>query len=173
MSRSTTPTADEMLIRAAKLSGIEARGAVTIRDGSRAIFELPNAIVACIGSPNSYETARRELLISQWLNRSGIPTVQAAPGIPQPTVVDERPVTWWELIPDHRSSTPPHSLDAANGRMVGRRDPGEQYAIGQSAEGARAPRQLRVTAVDDPEIVQVPQPPTAQDVSVPGGEQIQ
>ncbi|WP_428846872.1 phosphotransferase [Nocardia terpenica] len=25
---------------------------------------------------------------------------------PQPTVVDDRPVTWWHLIPDHRPSTP-------------------------------------------------------------------
>lgn len=106
MSRSATPTADEVLTRAAKLSGIEVHGAVTIRDGSHAIFELPNGIVARIGKPHSYETAQRELRISQWLNRSGITTVQAVRGVPQPTVVNERPVTWWDLIPDHRPSTP-------------------------------------------------------------------
>jgi hypothetical protein len=89
-----------------RLSGIEIHGAVTIRDGSHAIFELPNGIVARIGKPHSYETARRELRISEWLNSSGITTVRAVRGVPQPTVVDERPVTWWDLIPNHRPSTP-------------------------------------------------------------------
>ncbi|WP_232236081.1 phosphotransferase family protein [Nocardia sp. BMG51109] len=106
MSRSAAPTAGEILVRAAKLSGIEVNGAVTIRDGSHAIFELANGIVARIGKPHSSETAQRELRISQWLNRSGIATVQAVRGTTQPTVVAERPVTWWELIPDHRPSTP-------------------------------------------------------------------
>src|SRR5438128_6098596 len=55
-------------------------GAVTIRDGSHAIFELPNGIVARIGNPHSYETAQRKLRISQWLNRSGVATVRAVPG---------------------------------------------------------------------------------------------
>ncbi|MFJ4654668.1 phosphotransferase enzyme family protein [Nocardia sp. NPDC088792] len=95
-----------MLSRAARISNIDACGAVPIRDGSHAIFELPNGIVARIGKPDSYRTARRELYISQWLNQNGIATVQAVHSIPQPTVVNERPVTWWTLIPDHRSSTP-------------------------------------------------------------------
>ncbi|MTJ63656.1 aminoglycoside phosphotransferase family protein [Nocardia seriolae] len=95
-----------MLTRAARLSNVDARGAVTVRDGSHAIFELPNGIVARIGKPHSYRTAQRELRISQWLNRNGIATVKAVNSIPQPTLVDERPVTWWTLIPDHRPSTP-------------------------------------------------------------------
>ncbi|WP_280377493.1 phosphotransferase family protein [Nocardia wallacei] len=106
MRRSVSPTAGEILTQAAELSGIDAEGAVTIRDGSHAVFELPNAIVARIGKLGGYETAQRELRISRWLNRCGISTVRAVGGIPQPTVVDGRPVTWWELIPDHRPSTP-------------------------------------------------------------------
>lgn len=106
MSRSAAQTADEVLAQAAKLSGFGVHGAVTIRNGSHAIFELPNGIVARIGKPHSYETAQRELRISEWLNRSGITTVRAVRGVLQPTVVDERPVTWWDLIPDHRPSTP-------------------------------------------------------------------
>lgn len=98
--------AAEVLTRAARLSNVDARGAVTVRDGSHAIFELPNGIVARIGKPHSYRTAQRELRISQWLNRNGIATVKAVNSIPQPTLVDERPVTWWTLIPDHRPSTP-------------------------------------------------------------------
>ncbi|MET8428459.1 aminoglycoside phosphotransferase family protein [Nocardia sp. NPDC004860] len=99
-------TAAEVLSRAAKLGNVDAHGPVTIRDGSHAIFELPNGIVARIGEPHSYRAAQRELSISQWLNRNGITTVRAVNSIPQPTVVDERPVTWWTLIPDHRPSTP-------------------------------------------------------------------
>ncbi|WP_306359556.1 aminoglycoside phosphotransferase family protein [Nocardia sp. CC227C] len=96
----------EILSRAAKLSGIDTHGAVMIRDGSHAVIELPNGIVARIGEPHSYQTAQRELCISQWLNRNRIATVQAVDSIPQPAVVDERPVTWWKLIPEHRPSTP-------------------------------------------------------------------
>lgn len=98
--------AAEVLFRAAKLGNVDARGAVTVRDGSHSIFELPNGIVARIGKPHTYGTAQRELCISKWLNRNGITTVRAVDSIPQPTVVDERPVTWWTLIPDHRPSTP-------------------------------------------------------------------
>ncbi|MFE3187590.1 phosphotransferase enzyme family protein [Nocardia sp. NPDC059240] len=105
MSQSGQPAA-EVLTRAAKLSNVDAQGAVTVRDGSHAIFELPNGIVARIGKPHSYRTAQRELRISQWLNMNGIATVEAVNSIPQPTLVDERPVTWWTLIPDHRPSTP-------------------------------------------------------------------
>ncbi|MFI1919443.1 phosphotransferase enzyme family protein [Nocardia sp. NPDC020380] len=106
-------SAAEVLTRAAKLSNVDAQGAVTVRDGSHAIFELPNGIVARIGKSHSYPTAQRELRISQWLNRNGIATVEAVNSIPQPTLVDERPVTWWTLIPNHRPSTP-----AELGRML-------------------------------------------------------
>lgn len=63
-------------------------------------------MVARIGRPGSLKDAERELRVSQWLNSSGIPTVEAASELPQPIVVDDRPVTWWHLIPDHRPATP-------------------------------------------------------------------
>lgn len=106
MAGSDFGESSEVLTRAAKLSGIDSDGAVAIREGSHAIYELRGGIVARIGKPHSCETARRELRISQWLNRCGIATVQSVDSIPQPTVVDDRPVTWWRLIPDHRPSTP-------------------------------------------------------------------
>ncbi|MBB5912784.1 aminoglycoside phosphotransferase (APT) family kinase protein [Nocardia transvalensis] len=101
----TAASTAEVLVRAAELSGIDAAGAVSIRDGSNAIYELADRIVARIGKPGSYAAAARELQLSQWLNRSGIPTVRAFAAT-QPVVVDDRPVTWWQLIPDHRASTP-------------------------------------------------------------------
>ncbi|MFF0498864.1 phosphotransferase enzyme family protein [Nocardia aobensis] len=99
------PTAD-VLLTAAELSGLDASGAVSIRDGSNAIYELTGGVVARIGKPGSYAAAARELRISQWLNESGIPTVEPIASVTQPVVVDERPVTWWRLISDHRAATP-------------------------------------------------------------------
>lgn len=96
----------DVLTRAAILSGIDASGAVSIRNGSNAIYELRGGIVARIGKVGSSATAEREILVSQWLNHAGIPTVEAIPSVPQPVVVDDRPVTWWRLIPEHRASTP-------------------------------------------------------------------
>ncbi|MEV6067607.1 aminoglycoside phosphotransferase family protein [Nocardia sp. NPDC052001] len=96
----------DVLARAAALGGVDARGAVRIREGSHAIFELPNGVVARIGESGSYQVAQRELCISRWLNQNGIETVRAADSVSQPTLVGDQPVTWWTLIPDHRPSTP-------------------------------------------------------------------
>ncbi|MEV6136748.1 phosphotransferase [Nocardia sp. NPDC051990] len=59
-----------------------------------------------MGKPGSLENAEQELRVSKWLNGSGIPTVEAVSELPQPIVVDDRPVTWWHLSPDHRPATP-------------------------------------------------------------------
>ncbi|QIS19279.1 hypothetical protein [Nocardia terpenica] len=59
-----TAVTHEVLTRAAKLGGIDSEGAVTIRDGSHAVYELPGRIVARIGTPHSFETAQPELRIS-------------------------------------------------------------------------------------------------------------
>lgn len=99
-------TTHDVLRRAAVISGVDASGAVVIREGSNAIVRLPNGIVARIGRPGAYSAAHRELRISRWLDSSGIPTVQALPGVPQPVRIGERPVTWWRTIPEHRPSTP-------------------------------------------------------------------
>lgn len=31
---------------------------------------------------------------------------QALPDLPQPTIVDDRPITWWRLLPEHRAANP-------------------------------------------------------------------
>lgn len=96
----------ELLEQAAGEAGIDASAAVAIRTGAHAVFRLPNEIIARIGTPDSSVVAQRELQVSEWLERSGVPTVAAAKTLAQPIVVDDRPVTWWHLIPDHRPSKP-------------------------------------------------------------------
>ncbi|MBF5001088.1 phosphotransferase [Nocardia sp. BSTN01] len=95
-----------MLTQAAAVAGADATGAVPIRTGAHAIYKLRCGIIARIGKPGSMDAARRELWVSRWLNESGIDTVEAASSLDQPIVVDDRPVTWWQLIPDHRPATP-------------------------------------------------------------------
>lgn len=99
------PAAD-ILEQAATRAGLDATTATPIRTGAHAIFELNGGIIARIGKPGSADTARRELCISHWLNHSRIPAVEAVEVLPQPIVIDDHPVTWWQLIPDHRPATP-------------------------------------------------------------------
>lgn len=105
-SAMTTMTeSSEVLAKAARKAGLELHQPEAIREGSHAIFRVGD-IVARIGKPSSLNDAERELRVSRWLNGSGIPTVEATSELPQPIVVDDRPVTWWRLIPDHRPATP-------------------------------------------------------------------
>ncbi|WP_280483891.1 aminoglycoside phosphotransferase family protein [Nocardia farcinica] len=102
---SATTASREVLGKAAQHAGLDLPQVEGIREGSHAIYRVGD-IVARIGRPGSLEDAERELCVSQWLNSSGIPTVEAVSELPQPIVVDDRPVTWWHLIPDHRPATP-------------------------------------------------------------------
>ncbi|MFC3960718.1 phosphotransferase enzyme family protein [Nocardia jiangsuensis] len=106
----------DILERAAAHVGLDMNTATLLRDGANAIVELSGGIVARIGPSASVAAADRELRVSQWLNASGIPTVEAMTTLPQPIVVEDRPVTWWHLIPDHRPATPAE-LGAALARL--------------------------------------------------------
>ncbi|MBO0856307.1 MAG: aminoglycoside phosphotransferase family protein [Nocardia sp.] len=106
MNSSLSASTDDVLTRAAAQAGADATGAMSIRTGAHAVYQLRNGIIARIGKPGSAATATRELQISRWLNESGISTVEAISSLDQPIIVDERPVTWWQLIPDHRPATP-------------------------------------------------------------------
>ncbi|MGQ4599364.1 phosphotransferase [Nocardia sp. R6R-6] len=100
-----TTASKEVLEEAALQAGLELDQPESIREGSHAIYRVGD-IVARIGRPGSLQDAQRELRVSQWLNSSGIPTVEVVAELPQPIVVGDRPVTWWHLIPDHRPATP-------------------------------------------------------------------
>ncbi|SUA72874.1 Aminoglycoside phosphotransferase [Nocardia otitidiscaviarum] len=107
MNRVPVTPSGEILARAAQIAALDMTGSSVIRDGSHAIYQLPGQVVARIGRPGTADDAARELAVSRWLNASGVNTVEPVPNLPQPIVVDGRPVTWWRLVPNHRTSTPP------------------------------------------------------------------
>ncbi|WP_329060587.1 aminoglycoside phosphotransferase family protein [Amycolatopsis sp. NBC_01480] len=99
-------TADGVLSTAARIAGLDSRGAELIRDGSNVMYRLAGDVVARIGRPGSEVAAHREVLVSEWLTSAGLPVVQALADVQQPVVVSGRPVTWWALLPAHRPATP-------------------------------------------------------------------
>ncbi|WAL68830.1 aminoglycoside phosphotransferase family protein [Amycolatopsis cynarae] len=88
------------------MAGVDAEGAELIRDGANVMYRLTGGIVARIGPDGSRASAVRQVEVAQWLSSQGIPVVRALSGVPQPTMVEDRPVTWWELLPPHRPATP-------------------------------------------------------------------
>jgi hypothetical protein len=105
MSRHLT-VADNVLRTAAGIAGIDASGAEVIRDGSHVMYRLHGDIVARVGRPGTIDTAEREVKIARWLAASGLAVTQTVADITQPVVVDDQPVTWWHLLPEHRAATP-------------------------------------------------------------------
>jgi hypothetical protein len=100
------PTSFEVLTAAAQLNGLDPTGAELIRDGSHAMYRLNDQIVARIGQPGSESSAEREVFVSRWLTQQQYPVTQLASGLLQPTVITDRPVTWWRLISEHRPAAP-------------------------------------------------------------------
>ena len=98
--------ANDVLAAAARVAGLATTGVQLIRDGSNMMYQLPGDIVARVGRPGSKDVAQREMQVAHWLSQNGIRAVQPVPSIPQAIIVDDRPVTWWELIPEHRPATP-------------------------------------------------------------------
>lgn len=98
-------TALRVLSEAAAISGVDPTGAELIREGSNTIYRIGD-LVARIGKPGTTDVAERELLISHWLNDSGVPTVVAADLAAPIAVVEGKPVTWWRTLREHRPSTP-------------------------------------------------------------------
>ncbi|MEU5696742.1 phosphotransferase [Actinosynnema sp. NPDC020468] len=101
-----TRPAHDVLTRAGAEAGVPTTGAELIRDGSNVLYCLPGGIVARIGPPGTVGTAEHLLRVSRWLAATGIPTVHALDTTHRPTLVDDRPVTWWAELPHHRHATP-------------------------------------------------------------------
>lgn len=96
----------DVLISASRIAGVQAAGARLIRDGSNTMYELPGQTVARIGRAGTTEDARQEVQVSRWLTGAGMRVVRAVADLQQPVIVDDRPVTWWTLIPKHRPGQP-------------------------------------------------------------------
>jgi phosphotransferase family enzyme len=103
---SNPTTAHDILVEAAIVAGLPSDGAKLIRDGTNVMYRLPGKVVARIGRAGSEVRATRETLVSHWLSQAGLAVVQALEGVPQPVVVQDRPVTWWALLPEHRQANP-------------------------------------------------------------------
>jgi aminoglycoside phosphotransferase (APT) family kinase protein len=74
-----------------------------LRIGENAIFRLPGRVIARVARTLAYEVdARKEVAVARWLESEGYPAVRAL-SIEQPVVVDERVVTFWEVISDEDS----------------------------------------------------------------------
>jgi aminoglycoside phosphotransferase (APT) family kinase protein len=88
---------------AAAAAGVEVTDARLLRIGENAIYRLPGQIVARIARTSAYEPdARKEVAVARWLEAEEFPAVRAL-AIDQPVVVDERVVTFWEVIADQDS----------------------------------------------------------------------
>jgi aminoglycoside phosphotransferase (APT) family kinase protein len=89
--------------RAGSIAGIDTADARLLRIGENAIFRLPGRVIARVARTLAYEVdARKEVAVARWLESEGYPAVRAL-SIEQPVVVDERVVTFWEVISDEDS----------------------------------------------------------------------
>ncbi|MGM1058458.1 phosphotransferase family protein [Saccharothrix sp. Mg75] len=95
-----------MLSKAGVEAGVPTIGAELIRDGTNVLYRLPDGIVARIGPAGSYRTAAHSVRISRWLATTAVPAVRVADHGQQPVLVEDRPVTWWAQLPEHRHATP-------------------------------------------------------------------
>lgn len=88
------------LTHAGAITGINVADARLLRIGENAIYRLPGQLVARIARTLAYEAdARKEIGVARWLEAEGYPAVRAS-SIDQPIVVDQRVVTFWDVISD-------------------------------------------------------------------------
>ncbi|SDJ02864.1 Phosphotransferase enzyme family protein [Actinokineospora alba] len=96
----------KVLEAAGRKAGVPTAEATLIRDGANVLYQLNDEVVARVGPSGSERVAARQVRASHWLFQAGIPVVRALAAIDQPTVVGDRPVTWWVRLPEHRHATP-------------------------------------------------------------------
>jgi hypothetical protein len=95
-----------LLQEAAGRAGVDGADARLLRHGSNALYLLPHAgLVARVGRPGTFDIAQREVRIAEWLAGQGLRVNTPAPGIQQPILVEDRPVTWWLALAEHRDAT--------------------------------------------------------------------
>ena len=89
-----------VLDRASSRVGLSASGAVPMRIGTNALFRLPDgAVVVRIGlDRGALRSAVTEIRVARWLAARGIAASRPVPGIIQPVVVEDHPVTFWQWI---------------------------------------------------------------------------
>lgn len=92
-----------ILSAAAEIAGVTAEDAVLLRDGSNIMYRSGR------WSPGSAEEvgSRQPPVRCRFpVVNAGIPVVRTVDTLPQPVVVDGRPVTWWAFIDSARTGSP-------------------------------------------------------------------
>ncbi|BDT96386.1 aminoglycoside phosphotransferase [Nocardia sputorum] len=93
------------ILRAACVSvGIDASDAEPVEVPG--VYRLRGGIVVRIGARGQKLATAREVAVAQWLESCGVPAARVVPDIPQPVVVDGRPVTFWQELPPHHPGEP-------------------------------------------------------------------
>lgn len=96
-----------VLDSACRESGLDSAGATLLRFGENAIYRLGvTPVVVRVG--RSVEASRKEAHVATWLASHHFPAARLA-NVHQPQVVDDTPVTFWELIEER--SDPVKSAD--------------------------------------------------------------
>jgi thiamine kinase-like enzyme len=87
------------LASACAVAGLDAGDAELVRLGSNAVFRLRRQPVVgrVMRSAERLFDARREVAVSRWLERCGVPAVRAL-DVDQPLVSEGRVVTFWESV---------------------------------------------------------------------------
>lgn len=93
------------LVAACRQVGLDAGTPRLLRQSENALYLLPGRVVGRVTRAGGLDAATKEVRVSHWLAKLGVPVVQALPGIPQPVAVAGRAVTFWRELPPHRYST--------------------------------------------------------------------
>ncbi|MFN2519695.1 MAG: phosphotransferase enzyme family protein [Candidatus Limnocylindria bacterium] len=109
--------AQATLARACAVVGLDARGATLLKFGENATYLLSNGtIVARISAGlDLAPQAARELRVTEWLRRHGVPAARPAEAAGQPIVVGDSLVTFWEAV---RASLQPPTPEQLAGALL-------------------------------------------------------
>ncbi|HEX3781523.1 MAG TPA: aminoglycoside phosphotransferase family protein [Pseudonocardiaceae bacterium] len=102
----TPETANQVLDNACRAVGLDANGAELIRIGSNAVYRLRKPVIVRIAqAPNSFENARKQVEVAQWLESAPYPATRAV-DVAQPVETDERVVTFWVSVSEKEEYAP-------------------------------------------------------------------
>ncbi|MFE3446028.1 phosphotransferase enzyme family protein [Nocardia sp. NPDC059180] len=97
---------DAIACAACTAAGLTAPDLEPIKVAENAIYRLPNSrIVIRIAKPGQRGAAERELLIADWLRDSNVPAVEPADIATPFVMIEDRPVTFWKELSEHRGGT--------------------------------------------------------------------
>lgn len=91
---------ERTLLAACASAGLDASGAVLLRLGENAVFQLgTRPVIVRIARSESYlPEIQRGVDVARWLRDLAFPAVRLVDGIEQPLVIDGRVVTFWQEL---------------------------------------------------------------------------